>query len=174
MSSLHPNVPTGRIAKVFYPFLVIGIILASEIAAICSINFLYHGISISWQNWSTFLIAAPLAALLVGLPVWSLYVIQAENVTIKRGIAVGSLCSIAAHPIMWMIISISNFLLYIFTHRLDSNLSSSAGTLLIAVLFGLIYVGWITTIVGGIAGALLICLQRALTLPVEPQKQHML
>jgi hypothetical protein len=173
MSSLHPDVPTRRIAKAFYPFLIIGIILASEIAAICSINFLYHGLSISWQNWSTILIAAPLAALLVGLPVWSLYVIQAKKVTIKRGIAVGSLCSIAAHPIMWMIISISNFLLYIFKHQLDPNLPSGSGVL-ITTLFSLIYVGWITTIVGGIAGALLICLQHALTLPAEPQKQHTL
>src|SRR6266567_6078525 len=104
MSSLHTDVSTRRISKVFWPLLVIGIILASEIAAICSINFIYRGMSTSWQSWSTFLIATPLAALLVGLPAWWLYVIQTEYVTIKRGVIIGCLSSIAAHPIMWMIV----------------------------------------------------------------------
>jgi hypothetical protein len=171
MSSLHTNISTRRIAKAFYPLLVIGMILASEIAAICSINFIYRDISTSWQSWSTFLIAAPLAALLVGLPAWWLYVIQAENITIKRGIIVGCLSSIAAHPVMWTIVSVSDFLWHTFTHQLNPGLFSNMGILLPTILISLLYTGWITTIVGGIAGALLICLQRALTQEIEPQNE---
>ena len=165
MSSLHTNISTRQISKLFYPLLVIGIILASEIATICSANFIYRGMPISWQSWSAFLVIAPPAALLVGLPAWWLYVIQAENITIKRGIIVGCLSSIAAHPVMWMLVSVSDSL------KLNPGLFSNVGMLLPIILVSLLYVGWITTIVGGIAGALLIYLQRALTQEIEPQNE---
>jgi len=75
---------------------------------------------------------------------------------------------------MWMIVIVNAFFWSIFTHQLNSNPFSNVGTLFIVIAISLLYSGWITTIVGGIAGALLICLQRALTLEIEPQSKDLL
>ncbi|MBA2392115.1 MAG: hypothetical protein H0V70_05150 [Ktedonobacteraceae bacterium] len=167
MSPFSPDGSNKRIAHVFSPLLVSMIILASEVAAICSLNFSpirgMFGFEQGWQSWLPFLIVAPLAGLLAGLPGWQRYVIQAERVTIQRGILVGCLVSIVAHPIMWTGITLFGFLWDIFTLQFTGAALVNVGGLLTLIAASLIYTGWITTIVGGIAGALLICLQRALT-----------
>jgi hypothetical protein len=171
MSSLHTDVPTRKIANIFWPLLVLIIILSSETAAICSLTFLFPGREIITfvQSWLPFLIAAPMAGLLVGLPCWWRFVILAQSATIKRGILVGCLGSIVAHPVMWTCIEICAILQ--FTSIVGSNTSSDLGIVFLYSAVSLLYVGWITTIIGGITGILLICLQDALTKEVERPKE---
>jgi hypothetical protein len=73
-----------------------------------------------------------------------------------------------------MIVILSEFLWPFLIHLANLHTNSGFATLLISIVASLVFVGWITTIVGGMAGALLICLQRALTLEIEPQSKDML
>jgi hypothetical protein len=158
--------------KVFWLLLSIGIILASEIAAICSIivSFLPSYIQnlarppfLSFVgSLSPLLVTSPFAGLLVGLPCWWLLIERPKRATIRRGVVLGALSSIVAHPLMWTLLTMLSPILG-GGWTTGSGLLQNIQYVIFFSLMGLIYVGWITAAVGGVAGALLIRLRRVLS-----------
>lgn len=154
MPSLYREMSYVPPPRVFWPLLGLGIVLASEAATVI----------VLWMFQTTnSLIAsinfyAILAALLAGLPTWWLFIVKPRHATIRRGILVGALGSIIAHPILWMFMLVDEL-------RLGSpdNIFLVPLIILDGPILSLIAVGWITTPIGAIAGGLLIYLQRAMT-----------
>jgi hypothetical protein len=143
MSSVRPP-------RIFWPLMGMGIVLS-----VCGlVAFVFHSQHID-TGVELFYFAAPLAALLVGLPAWWHFVVKPRHATVPRGIVVGMLSSIAAHPVMAIVCvsfaptsgTLSQWLLYVGLITLGS----------------LIFAGWITIPLGGVMGLLLIYFQRALT-----------
>jgi hypothetical protein len=168
MSSESSNISPP---KVFWPLLSIGIILTSEIAAICSIIVFFlpsyiqdlaRPPSLSFvRSLSPFLVTPPFAGLLVSLPCWWLLIEKPKYATIRRGVVVGVLSSIIAHPLMWTLVTALSPILG--GGWAVSGLLQNIQRVVLFSLGGLIYVGWITAAVGGVAGALLIQLRRVLS-----------
>jgi hypothetical protein len=158
--------------KVFWLLLSIGIILASEIAAICSIivSFLLSSIANLARppffsfigSVSPLLVTSPFAGLLVGLPCWWLLIERPKRATIRRGVALGALSSIVAHPLIWTLVTMLSPILG-GGWTIGSGLLQKIQYVILFSLMGLISVGWITAAVGGIAGALLIRLRHMLS-----------
>jgi hypothetical protein len=160
MVNLNVELSSMRPPRLFWALLAVGIILAAEIPTIFALMLM--GTTLSGSA-SFFYVAAPLAALLVGLPVWYRWIVVAQRATIKRGLLVGAVCSICAHPIMWASV--------LFTQPWSQTGQSPVSLILGApfmACFSLIFVGWITTPFGALAGILLICLQRAITYAWQP------
>ena len=164
MSKLYSEMSSVPPPRIFWPLLSLCIAIAAEIAATPVLLFIGPGL-LSWNDALTILVAAALAALLVGLSGWWLFVVRPKHATIRRGILVGVLSSIIAHPLVWM----SSSLVSAFTSPGLQQLPLPIALLLAVYGLGmdtfvsLILVGWFTTLIGGVAGFLLIYLQRALT-----------
>lgn len=140
----------ARPSRNFWPLLVLGIILAADSAT----ALVFH---MTWdQSELVFYIAAPLSALLVGIPAWVRFIILPAKVTPGRGALLGLVCSLIAHPVMWT-------LLLIISLFASGAGSMDLSLLLIIVFYSLLIAGWITTPIGAIAGALLAWLQISLT-----------
>jgi hypothetical protein len=116
------------------------------------------------------LVCASLAALLAGLPAWWLFIVRPRRATILSGVVVGIGISITAHPFMWMFIILFEEIEEPSWNPLLQLLSSFSLELLYTE-FSLLFVGWITAAIGGVAGGLLIYLQRALTHHWRPRKR---
>jgi hypothetical protein len=163
----------------------LGIVLAAEIAAALSLVFVRIIFPLSFNGGGNallvlgvifFLIIVPLAGLLAGLPTWWLFVARPRHITLRRGILLGMLSGLIAHPLVWICcllllslmdaIRLAPHLASNFPSNLPSNLPlEPTSNLLLALplsVLSLILVGWITASVGGIAGGLLVHLQGAL------------
>ncbi len=169
MSSALSNVSPP---KVFWLLLSIGIILASEIAAICSIIVAFlpsYTANLDRPPFLSFvgsvspmLVISPFAGLLVGLPCWWLLIERPKRVTIGCGVVLGALSSVVAHPLMWMLLTMLSPILG-EGWTIGSDLHQHIQYVILFSLIGLVYVGWITAVVGGVVGALLIRLRRVLS-----------
>ena len=158
--------------KVLWLLLSIGIILASEIAAICSIivsllpsyieNLARPPFLSFVGSVSPLLVTSPFAGLLVGLPCWWLLIERPKRATIRRGVVLGALSSIVAHPLIWTLVTMLSPILG-GGWTTGSGLLQNIQYVVLFSLVGLIYGGWITAAVGGAAGALLIQLRRVLS-----------
>ncbi len=159
MVNLNVELSSMRPPRLFWPLLAVGIIIFAEIPTIFALMLMG---SIS-GGYVFFYIAAPLAALLVGLPAWYRWIVMAQRATIKRGLLIGVVCSICAHPVMWVPV--------LFAQPWSQTGQSPVLLIVEApfmACFSLILVGWITIPFGALAGVLLICLQRALTYAWQP------
>ncbi len=112
-----------------------------------------------------FYLAPALVSLLIGPLFWWLMILRPRRLTLRRGILVGILSSLVAHPLTWFLA-----LVILSLSRRNTNLGSAypinigleihnpiellQGSLVLSVL-SLFYVGWITLIVGGVAGGVL-------------------
>lgn len=143
-----------RPPRIFWPLLVLGIVLAAESATAFILNTILRQGFMAGAN--TFYIAAPLAALLVGIPAWVRFLILPQKVTPGRGAALGAVCSLIAHPVMWISI-------WLIGLSQPGLFSGDAGMVVVVVFYSLLIGGWITTPIGAIAGALLAWLQIGLT-----------
>jgi hypothetical protein len=159
----------------------LGIVLAADIAAALSLAFaslIFPPLSFAGSGTLLlvlgvifFLVVVPVAGLLVGLPTWWLFVARPRQFTRWRGIALGMISGIVAHPLVWIgadfewtLVELSNL-----TSASTSNLPSSPPEVFVPPislflvlplsLISLTVVGWITVAVGGIAGGVLIYLQ---------------
>lgn len=169
-------IPSVRPRRAFWPLLVLGIVLASEAATICSLScilLLYH-LLYPWEGYvpslDLFLIfvgIAPLVGLLVGLPTWYLVIELPGRATTHRGVVYGVLSSLIAHPLMWMSLSVLSAILS--GGGIGTALSEDIQSVILYSLFSLIFVGWITIPIGGCAGHLLIRLREKLTPPSQFQ-----
>ena len=136
-----------RPPKIFWLLLPLGIALAAFITA--KIVFLVYP-----YDWPVFILAAPLSALVVGIPAWYQFIVLPRRATIRHGIMVGAIGSIIVHPVMWMFVYLSA-MQRVFGARGTSPMEWA--------FLSLFYTGCITTPFGALAGGLLVYLQRAVT-----------
>ncbi|BCL80347.1 hypothetical protein ccbrp13_28120 [Ktedonobacteria bacterium brp13] len=178
MAIEHSEVVSAPPLKTSWWQIGIGAILASEIATALSLAFLFLcGGSGAFRLTGTssglliYFGAAPLAGLLVGWLLWWLCIQRTGRTTVRRGVVFGALSGIIAHPIMWALASLSIGIVgqpFIREFSAPFQWVNQGGWLrlteiLYFSLLSLMYVGWITLLVGGIAGGLLIFFQQAHT-----------
>src|SRR5579859_1709035 len=151
--------------------LLVGSVAALS-AYVSSLLFLTLGssnIEASLQGGWLLILASVFAAVINSVWVWWKLIIKPLHVTIGRGIGAGVLSSIIAHPLMWVFLFLFS---YSFTggYLLFGNNGSSLGQVqnllqviggvLICSALSLLFVGWLTALVGGAGGAMLILMQR--------------
>lgn len=153
MSYTHVEKASAKPPRIFWPLLGLGIVLAADGAT----ALIFHALGLGANsNLSILYLAAPVAALLVGIPAGFHFIVVPNCTTIRRGLLTGIVSSIIAHPVMWMFL----WILALFTPQ--AIITLSLPNLLLEILFSLIYGGWATTPIGALAGLLFIVLQRAL------------
>jgi hypothetical protein len=173
--------------KAIWLLMSLGIVLAAEIAAALSLVFVTIVLPLSYSGPGNqlllpgvlfFLVVVPFAGLLVGLPTWWLFVAKPRHLTLRRGIVLGMLSGLVAHPLVWIGLLLILALVEVINLTPDfmsslllllPGLMSSLVLLLPFSLLSLILVGWITAAVGGIAGGLLVHLQAVL---MRRMRQH--
>jgi hypothetical protein len=132
----------------------VGAALAGLIAATFALRF-------SGMPIEQFYLAAPLAAALLGPCLWWWMIIQPGRLSVRRGIGIGVLGASLAHPLAWYAALVLAFLTGERTIA-SINVINPAQDLLSSLFlawFSLIYVGWITALVGGAAGGVIALLQ---------------
>lgn len=160
MSYMHVDRPPA----LFWPLLGLGIVLAADGATALVFRALGPGAE---SNLSLLYLAAPIAALLVGLPACFHFIVAPHCTTIRQEVLVSVGCSLAAHPVMWLLLPLMAF----FALQSGSGLFSLS--LFPAVsLYSLIYGGRATTPIGALAGALFLILQRAALLPATLKRRE--
>ena len=164
-----PLIRSSR-ADVWYTLLLVGISAACAglLAAVCAVQFAVAGVQVeTWRvsqldRYTAFLVAAPLVALVLGPPLWWWFIVKPGWLGVRRGVGVGVLGGLLAHPLVWYAVLVAAFL---------TGQPTVAGVLQVTNpfvdLFGavalsavtLIWVGWITALVGGLAGGMIALLQ---------------
>lgn len=94
---------------------------------------------------------AGLSALLLGPYLWWYSIMKPRRLTVKQGIRVGVLGGLIAHPLAWLLAVLPGVQTAHFEYYLGAALYSS--------LASLILVGWLTALIGGLAGAVAAKLQ---------------
>jgi hypothetical protein len=115
--------------------------------------------------YAEFYLAAPIAAALLGPCLWWWVIIRPDRLSVRRGIGVGALSACLAHPLAWYIALVLAF--FMGERTLGgvtggvtvTNPAQDLGASLILAGFSLLYVGWITTLLGGAAGGGIALLQ---------------
>lgn len=109
-------------------------------------------ISRLFANWlGPFSFFAGLSALLLGPYLWWGLIIKPRRLTVKRGIAVGVLGSLLAHPLAWFLTALTSFQTMYFAYYIEMAFFLSLASLILA--------GWLTALIGGVAGAVVARLQ---------------
>ena len=181
--------------RLIWLMMSLGIVLAADIAAALSLAFaslIFPPLSFAGSGTLLlilgvifFLVVVPVAGLLVGLPTWWLFVARPRQFTRRRGIVLGMISGIVAHPLVWIgsvfeltLVELSNL-----ASAPTSNLPSSPPEVFVPPVslflvlplsvLSLIVVGWITVAIGGISGGVLIHLQVVLMRRMRPQDGSM-
>ncbi len=154
---------------IWYTLLLVGIgaTLTGLVATI--LVFRFYAFQLTLQNGqetllhdiNVFYIAAPLASALLIPCLWWRLIIKPSRLNVSRGIGIGLLGSIIAHPLAWYLALLFAFLLKaktIGSITVGNPLENLVGCLFLS-LFSLIEVGWITILVGGLAGGCIAFLQ---------------
>src|SRR5258708_261240 len=132
-------------------FVVIGASLAGFSAAFLSLNFL-PALS-AFPDKELFYAAAALASLLIGPLFWWFFIIKPNRMTMRRGIVVGILGSIAAHPLTWFLAELMAYFMgrhtWMGSVLVNPPLVALLGSPIYSVL-SLVYAGWLTMFIGGI------------------------
>lgn len=124
------------------------------IELISSLNVGWRWLELPWQFYAT----AAFSGLLLGPSLWWRFIIKPCQLTVKRGVWVGILGSILAHPLTWFLLTLLSLFIEGFT---PENIASKlAWGFFFLPLISLITVGWLTTLIGGLAGAIVANLQR--------------
>jgi hypothetical protein len=115
--------------------------------------------------YAVFYVTAPLAAALLGPSLWWWAIIKPGRLSVRRGIGVGVLGASLAHPLAWYIALVLAFLMGDRTIggvnggiNVTNPLQDLFASLVLAG-FSLIAVGWITALMGGVAGGVVALLQ---------------
>lgn len=156
------SLPRSKRSDVWYSLLLVGggAALAGLVAAVLALQF--YGTS--YGTWvAPFYLTAPLAAALLGPYLWWRAIIKPGRLSVRRGICVGVLGACLAHPLAWYFAMVLAFLMREQTVAgiLVANPLQDLLTSLFLAPFSLIYVGWITALVGGVAGGTAALLQSA-------------
>ena len=141
---------------VWYSLLLVGAGAALAGLAAASLALGFAGMPIA-----EFYLAAPLAAALLVPGLWWWAIIKPGRLSVRRGIGVGVLGACLAHPLAWYIALVLAFLggePTIASINVTNPVQALFASLVLAG-FSLLYVGWITALVGGAAGGLVSLLQ---------------
>jgi hypothetical protein len=133
------------------PLLCVGVIaiFAAFIAAFLSFAFL-NQLSVTFQTEYVWLyLAAPLSSAFLGPFFWWIFILRSPQVHRGRGPMLGVVVSLVAHPFTWILGSLLGL---VFGDKTNVAYFQSP---LSYTLYSLIYVGWITAIIGGLVGWLL-------------------
>jgi hypothetical protein len=140
--------------------LAFSLVLVGVGAAVTAAGSAYIGVHLAVpippaDSW-VFYLAAPLAALLIGpLFVW-FFLIRPNRLTLRRGIVVGLLGSVVAHPLVWYLANLVAYLIGMPTAGFGILVMNPwldlIGCLFLAP-FSLLYVGWLTALLGSMMGA---------------------
>jgi hypothetical protein len=128
---------------------------AAVVAAASAYVGVHLAVSIPPADSWLFYLAAPLAALLIAPLFGWLFLLRPNRLTLRRGIVVGVLGSVAAHPFTWYLANLLAYLTGMHTGGMGflvmNPLLDLVGCLVIAP-FSLLYVGWLTALLGGVMG----------------------
>ncbi|HEU5378720.1 MAG TPA: hypothetical protein VFV38_25135 [Ktedonobacteraceae bacterium] len=155
--SLQSDISSAAPPRAMWAYMSISAILAVALACELSLLVAYGPPgSSSWSSESTvYLLPACLAGLLAGWFFWWLFIVKPRSATVVRGVLLGALSSFLAHPLIWLLLW--PFTQHVWTmERLFFDIGYET-------MISLIEVGWITALVGGATGGLLLSYQRALT-----------
>jgi hypothetical protein len=157
-------------SDVWYTLLLVGVVaaLVSFVAAILALKSLYPGGA--WQNWwatippdfTTFPLIASLASALLGPALWWRMIIKPGRLSVRRGIAVGALAGIIAHPIVWYAALALAYLTgrpTVATTILVTNPLQDLLSAIVLAIFSVLFVGWLTALIGGVVGGVIALLQ---------------
>ena len=138
----------------------LGLLLAAEIAAVCSLLFAFLLFPVlNFTNvWPLVLVSAAPAGLLVGLAGWKW--MPTEQPTESQGVLIGIFGSIAAHPIVWITFAILNAICFPQKEAFADPIA-----FVMMTFWSLLIVGWITSLVGCVTGSWL--LDRRMRFAVE-------
>lgn len=154
MSFTHVERASVKPPRIFWPLLGLFIVLAADGATALVLHTTAQWASISLP---ILYLAAPVAALLAGIPAWFYFIGTPRCATIRRGLLAGIVSSIIAHPILAMLLGILALFMPQTGHSPLFLLLFPQVTI-----FSLLSGGWATTPIGALAGVLLISLQRIL------------
>ncbi len=153
MNGNQPDATSARPPVIFWPLLAVGIALSAFGAATGVLHLFWR---LPLYRPSVLELDATLAALMVGLPAWYWYIVLPRRATLSRGIMVGAVGSLLAYPVMWVFAALNG-----------RQAVFGAGDILASIetytIWSWVYVGWLTTPVGALAGGLLVSLQHVLT-----------
>lgn len=155
-------------SDVWYTLFLVGIVaaLASFVAAILAIRLIWattspdYGATIR-PDYRVLLLAASLASAAIGPALWWWMIIKPGRLSVRRGICVGALAGSIAHPIVWYVALVLAFLTgqptvagILVTNPLQDLLSA-----IVLALVSLLFVGWLTALIGGAVGGVIALLQ---------------
>ncbi|MGE5333362.1 MAG: hypothetical protein ACM3N4_01560, partial [Nitrososphaerota archaeon] len=157
-----------KYADVWYTLLLVGCAaaLASLFAAMLAIRLMWattppdFGATIP-AGYSVLLIAAPLVSAVLAPLLWWRMIVRPGRLSVRRGIAVGALAAIIAHPVIWYVALVLAFLAGQRTVA-GMLVNKPLQDVIAAVFLGavsLIYTGWLTALVGGAIGGMIALLQ---------------
>ncbi len=149
-------------SDIWYTLLLvsIGATLTGLVATI--LVFKFYAFQLTLQNgqetWlhdiNLFYLAAPLASGLLIPYLWWCLIIKPSRLSVSIGIGIGLLGSIIAHPLAWYLALLFAFLIRektVASIVVGNPLENLMGCLFLS-LFSLIEVGWITILIGCLAG----------------------
>ena len=156
--SFQSEVTSAPPSRVMWAYIAIGAILAAALACELSVLFVYGlpGPS-GWSfAYAFYLLPACLAGLLAGWFFWGLFIVKPRRATLGRGVLLGVLSSLLAHPLTWLLIWLASTIPSMSIQmRFDEVIWNTV--------ISWEWVGWITALIGGTAGGLLLSCQRAMT-----------
>jgi hypothetical protein len=149
---------------VWYSLLLVGVGAALAGLAATAVALRFVG-RLPADYYAVFYLTAPLAALLVGPSLWWWAIIKPGRLSVRRGIGVGVLAASLAHPLAWYIALVLTLLMGERTIggitggvNVNNPVQDVFASLVLAG-FSLIYVGWITALIGGVGGGVVALLQ---------------
>ena len=155
------EVPFTSRPKGMWLLIGIGAILAANIATGLSLAFLsLTGLHIIYEV-ADFL-SASLAGLLTGCLFWGAFILRPKHATVGRGVILGAVSGLCAHP-LWLVFFNLMDILSALKHFEMAQVVLWLVLGFDYTLISWVYVGWITAIVGGVAGGLLVFFQYLLT-----------
>lgn len=156
-------------SDVWYSLLLIGIAaaLASFVAAILAIRLMYFGGE--WQSWwamlppdyKPFPLFAGVTSAVLGPTLWWWIIIKPGRLSVRRGILVGALVGIVAHPVVWYEAFVSAHFTgqqTVISFQVTNPLEDLVTAMFLAT-FSVIFVGWLTALIGGVFGGVIALLQ---------------
>ena len=157
MASTSPKRPTT-----WFTLSLVGVsaAFAGGAAALLALTFVllmpfFKGITAYLSGIMVFSLAAALASLLIGPLFWWLFIIRPRQLTLSRGIVAGILGSLVAHPLTWFLVIVvaslgGNTILFLRVEHVTPIEILQA--IPIYSVYSMFYVGWLTTLVGGVVG----------------------
>jgi hypothetical protein len=160
-----------RRADVWYTLLLVGLgaACAGSIAAIGVLALLFY-FSLGAQAWResvsppfvTFVVASCLVSALLGPVLWWWAIVKVGRLSVRRGIGVGALGGILGHPLVWYTLFIEAYLTgqrTVLGIPLVTNPFMDVASALMMAIISVELAGWITVLVGAVAGGTMALLQ---------------